>query len=148
MDADSLRGLLEGRVSGHEFQANIAEEVSTWCKLLRKRGASAPVTLNPPTSPFVITRDGASRLLDVTLSGQLMNESLAYVLDALLLSHDVEWAEEQVQNRLEGLSGSDDAGGISTAEISSARADLQNIETRTMPSSSRHPESRRICAIS
>jgi hypothetical protein len=101
--ATDLSAFLKGELSGSDLQKLIAPEAGVWAASLRERGRSAPITLIGGFPSLDVTRNRALRLMDALLTSELSPVSVAYVLNALLISEDVRWTNPTVRNNIEQL---------------------------------------------
>ena len=127
MNASDIVAFLSGDLSAVSFQAKIDPEVQSWAKKLSERGRSASVLLHGMGQLVDVTPEGAARLLNAYIKGELTAASFCYVLDALLLEERFRWTSVSAREVMEHVLGSEYPNKLDKRRAWQARAELNGL---------------------
>ena len=97
MKASDLNLLLHDLSTTDTFKQLIQEEVSSYSKLMEKKGSNIPLIFDEDEE-IILDRSAIRKLLVKTSLGKLTNVDLAYICDCLTLSEKVDFKDEKTQN--------------------------------------------------
>jgi hypothetical protein len=97
MKSSELNEILHGKLSGKDLRSKIDSEVSSYTKLMEKKGASIPIIFNEDAE-IIINQVAIKILLQATIIGHLTNVHLAYICDCLTLGEKVNFENEKVKD--------------------------------------------------
>ncbi|MFT4015448.1 MAG: hypothetical protein QM668_00680 [Agriterribacter sp.] len=103
MKLSNIQKLLLGEMSIDNFTIEINEEVNIYKKSLLKKGASATIYLEEDLIKVKIDRKSINTICNFFIEGKIDNYQLNYMIEALLLSSHVSFANEKIRSLLEDL---------------------------------------------
>ncbi|MFT3945347.1 MAG: hypothetical protein QM763_00120 [Agriterribacter sp.] len=103
MKLSNIQKLLLGEMSIDNFTIAINEEVNIYKKSLLKKGASATIYLEEDLIKVKIDRKSINTICNFFIEGKINNYQLNYMIEALLLSSHVYFANENIRSLLEDL---------------------------------------------
>lgn len=113
MKSSDLNKLFKGLFTGHELKETIHGEVSSYCELMKKRGASIPLKFLEDEE-IIIDCSAIERLLQEALSKRLSNADLAYICDCLTLGNKVDYTNEKTKDMIFEIADPEINGGFKT----------------------------------
>ena len=110
MKASDLNLLLHDLSTTDTFKQLIQEEVSSYSKLLEKKGSNIPLIFDEDEE-IILDCFAIRKLLVKTSIGKLTNVDLAYICDCLTLSEKVDFKDEKTRNIVFGIADPEINGG-------------------------------------
>lgn len=89
---------LSGTVSPEILAAEMAAEVAAFRASLKATASGHVVISEGPL--YLVTRDGARRLLEAVATGQLPFDAANYVADCIVMNDDFDFADEAVRDAI------------------------------------------------
>ncbi len=106
MQHASIVAFLSGKLSAQSLAAEIADEVATFRAALKQTKTGRIIISDGPL--FVITKEGARRLLEALANEQLPFDAANYVADCIVMNDDFEFADDAVRDAVHFVE--DDSG--------------------------------------
>ncbi len=100
-----------GVSSSDNLKKIIQEEVSSYSKLLQKKGSTIPLLFNEDEE-IILDNSAVKRLLQETLSGRFSNVDLAYICDCLTLGEKVLINDERTKDIIFEIADPEINGGF------------------------------------
>jgi hypothetical protein len=94
MEHAAIVSFLNGNRPAGEFAARIDQEVMACVRDAERVGVGTILVEDGPTT--MVTREGASRLLQALLDGSLSFHAANYLADGLIMSDDFDFADDEV----------------------------------------------------
>ena len=113
MTSSALNLLITGRISGNDFSALLADEITTYGTLIKKMGAGIPLIFNEDEA-IAIDHVWLKGLLKEVLTGSLNTMELAYICDCLTLGERVTYSDGKLKDIIFGIADPEINGGFST----------------------------------
>lgn len=122
MQHGSIVAFLTGTLSPESLAAEIESEVARFKAALKENGEGHIQVTNGP--PFVVTKEGARRLLEAVAGDQLPFDAANYLADCIVMNDDFDFADEAVRDAVFFIE--DDSGRFATGddEWRPARAEM------------------------
>jgi hypothetical protein len=98
MQHASIVGFLSGTVSPEILAIEIAAEVAAFRASLKETASGHIMISDGPL--YLVTRDGARRLLEAVANGQLPFDAAKYVADCIVMNDDFDFADEAVRDAI------------------------------------------------
>ncbi|MGV3479451.1 MAG: hypothetical protein ACO1O3_05855 [Sphingobium sp.] len=98
MQHASLTAFLTGELSAEAFAEEIASETAAFNEALRETGHGFIVVSEGPN--FVLTKDGARRLLQAVLNEQLPSCTAVYIADCIQASKHIDFADQVTRDAI------------------------------------------------
>jgi len=111
MKASDLNQFIMGVSSSDNLKKIIQEEVSSYSKLLQKKGSTIPLLFNEDEE-IILDNSAVKRLLQETLSGRFSNVDLAYICDCLTLGEKVLINDERTKDIIFEIADPEINGGF------------------------------------
>ncbi|WP_257555754.1 hypothetical protein [Sphingobium sp. CFD-2] len=112
MQHSSLVEFLSGNISPEALAAEIAAEVTAFRASLKATGNGDIVVSGGPL--FLVTKDGARRLLQAVANERLPFDTANYIADCIVMNDDFEFADEATRDAIFFLE--DDSGRFVTTD--------------------------------
>ena len=113
MTSSALNLLITGRISGNDFSALLADEITTYGTLIKKMGAGIPLIFNEDEA-IAIDHVWLKGLLKEVLTGSLNTMELAYICDCLTLGERVTYSDWKLKDIIFEIADPEINGGFST----------------------------------
>jgi hypothetical protein len=113
MTSSALNLLITGRISGNDFSALLADEITTYGTLIKKMGAGIPLVFNEDEA-IAIDHVWLKGLLKEVLTGSLNTMELAYICDCLTLGERVTYSDGKLKDIIFEIADPEINGGFST----------------------------------
>ena len=113
MTSSALNLLITGRISGNDFSALLADEITTYGTLIKKMGAGIPLIFNEDEA-IAIDHVWLKGLLKEVLTGSLNTMELAYICDCLTLGERVTYSDGKLKDIIFEIADPEINGGFST----------------------------------
>jgi hypothetical protein len=95
------------------FKDGIRGEVADYESLMKKKGSTINLYYDDVENVY-LNKVGVTKLLEVTISGNLTNIELAYICDCLTLAEKIEFESEQIEDLIFGIADPEINGGFKT----------------------------------
>lgn len=115
MTARQLNQFLKGEIEILIFKNSIQQEVSNYEKLSYKTGSTRNIHLEE-NEIITISKKGLNHLLKETINHRLSNIELAYICDALTLTENIDYENENLQEIIYELADPEINGGYKTKD--------------------------------
>ena len=113
MTSSALNLLITGRISGNDFSALLADEITTYGTLIKKKAADIPLVFNED-EVIAIDHIWLKGLLKEILTGSLNKLELAYICDCLTLGERVIYSDGKLKDLISEIADPEINGGFRT----------------------------------
>lgn len=116
MKLSELKRALLGLFPIDTFESTIDKEVNNYKSSLKIKGTSTPIYLIEDDRLFV-GKNELKKLCSLYLSGGLSEGHLNYIVDAILLSNNVDFENEDIKEQIELLTDPEINGSLSPETV-------------------------------
>ena len=102
MHLSSIQKLIHNEIAIADFKMDIADEVKSYEKLSKQKGATNPIFLKEDVE-YLFTEDDISALETLIGTNKLNVYEGSYIADAILLSSQTDFTNELLIERIEKL---------------------------------------------
>jgi hypothetical protein len=128
MELSKLHDFLEGKLTASEFSKEIKNEVAEYKEALKILGKSSPIYLNEDIQ-IEIGKTELGKLCQVFLSKKLNEYEISYITDALLLSNNIIFESEQIEELLELLTDPEINGTLTNEKVEEILAQVKSLSS-------------------